>query len=327
MAALSSDWNWAKTAVIARQWKYLEPVRAYCELKGIAAQMAYEQPPHFWRLRETQALINWLKEDVRRLLSPIALRTWLSQQSTGPWFGLLGEAIESYVLEVGDADFLREHFLEWLAEWGREARRRQTGLMLVTAHGAKGLEFDNVIVLDGGWSGAVNSEDPNTERRLYYVAMTRARQTLALVQMGERHELLESMRSVPAIIKRPTRPTEVPPSELSRRYIRLMLKDIDLGFAGRFKSSHAVHSAIAALRPDDRLTLRETHRGTEVVSCHNVVVGRLAKRFQPPNGYRCIAASVGAVVCRTLDDVPAEFASHFASNAWEVVVPELIYER
>ena len=44
-----------------------------------------------------------------------------------------------------------EAFVEWLAEWGREARRRQRGLLLLTAHRAKGLEFDHVVVLDGGW--------------------------------------------------------------------------------------------------------------------------------------------------------------------------------
>ena len=44
-----------------------------------------------------------------------------------------------------------DHFIEWLAEWGRDARRRQRGLLLLTAHRAKGLEFDHVVVLDGGW--------------------------------------------------------------------------------------------------------------------------------------------------------------------------------
>ena len=44
-----------------------------------------------------------------------------------------------------------EHFTEWLAEWGRDVRRKQRGLLLLTAHRAMGLEFDHVVVLDGGW--------------------------------------------------------------------------------------------------------------------------------------------------------------------------------
>ena len=42
------------------------------------------------------------------------------------------------------------NFIEWLAEWGRDVRRQQRGLLLVTAHSAKGLEFDHVVVLDSG---------------------------------------------------------------------------------------------------------------------------------------------------------------------------------
>ena len=68
-----------------------------------------------------------------------------------------------------------------MAEWGREARRRQTGLLL-TAHRAKGLEFDHVVVLDGDWLRSGANEDADATRRLYYVAMTRARKTLALAR-------------------------------------------------------------------------------------------------------------------------------------------------
>ena len=58
-----------------------------------------------------------------------------------------------------EAELPVDHFIEWLAEWGREVRRRQTGLMLLTAHRAKGLEFDHVAVLDGGWDRVGQNED------------------------------------------------------------------------------------------------------------------------------------------------------------------------
>ena len=47
LAALDADWDWAGCAVIARQWKWLEPVRACCDLVGIPAQMANEEIPGF----------------------------------------------------------------------------------------------------------------------------------------------------------------------------------------------------------------------------------------------------------------------------------------
>ena len=77
-----------------------------------------------------------------------------------------------------------EGFTEWLAEWGRDFRRRPNGLLLLTAHRAKGLQFDHVIILDDDWRRTGRNEDPDAWRRLYYVAMTRARKTLAMARFG-----------------------------------------------------------------------------------------------------------------------------------------------
>ena len=52
LAALSPDWDWSRCAVIAREWRYLEPVRACCEHNGIPVQSAAEAFPSLWRLRE-----------------------------------------------------------------------------------------------------------------------------------------------------------------------------------------------------------------------------------------------------------------------------------
>ena len=47
----------------------------------------------------------------------------------------------------------------------------------------KGLKFDHVLVLDGAWEKVGKNEDTDASRRLYYVAMSRAKQTLTLMQM------------------------------------------------------------------------------------------------------------------------------------------------
>ena len=181
LAGLAPDWDWSKCAVIAREWKYLEPVRAFCEVHGIEAQMGNEEMPGFWHLRETRALVEWLRRRDTRLVDIAALRGWVDARPSGPWIELLREAVDEHELETGkDAEVSVDHFIEWLAEWGREVRRRQRGLLLLTAHRAKGLEFDHVVVLDGGWDkvNVDKGEDPDAPRRLYYVAMTRAGRTL-----------------------------------------------------------------------------------------------------------------------------------------------------
>ena len=58
LAALTPDWDWSRCAVIAREWKYLEPVRAFCELHDIPVQMGNEEIPSFWRLRETRSFVE-----------------------------------------------------------------------------------------------------------------------------------------------------------------------------------------------------------------------------------------------------------------------------
>jgi ATP-dependent DNA helicase RecQ len=244
-----------------------------------------------------------------------------------PWFELLREAVAEYADEIADAELPREYFVEWLAEWGREARRRRAGLLLSSAHAAKGLEFDHVAVLDGGWSKGARGEDPDAQRRLYYVAMTRAKHTLLLARMSGRHPLLDALGEDTALLHRtPMQIATVPPA-LARRYLRLSLRDVDLGFAGRLGAADPVHRAIGTLQPGDPLTLRTNGRALELLDNRGSVVGRLARGFEPPRDMQAIHARVAAIVCRRRDDgrPDAGYAERNRCDAWEVVVPELVY--
>jgi len=247
LSNLAPTWDWANSAVIAREWKFLEPIRSYCEMKGIPVQMADENMAQFWRLRETQALIEWLRTKEIKLVDTLAIGNWLDGQPSGPWWSLLQEAVEEYGLETNNTELPIDHFVEWLVEWGREVRRRQTGLMLLTAHRAKGLEFNHVAVLDGGWERTSRNEDKDASRRLYYVAMTRARETLTLARFDRVHALLDSLPKDTSVLHREPTHMQVPALELTRRYHRLSPREVDLGFAGRFAPGHSVHQNIAAL--------------------------------------------------------------------------------
>ena len=64
-----------------------------------------------------------------------------------------------------------------------KAEREQDAIRVMTMHASKGLEFDTVFITDaiGGnipHKGAVSEDDIQEERRLMYVAMTRAKKTL-----------------------------------------------------------------------------------------------------------------------------------------------------
>ena len=89
---------------------------------------------------------------------------------------------------------------------------------LLSAHRAKGLEFDHVVVLDGRWDHIGTNEDPDAPRRLYYVAMTRARQTLALTRLPGPHPFQDALHHNQSVLRR--EPFTFPPAspELARSY-------------------------------------------------------------------------------------------------------------
>ena len=350
LAALSSDWDWSRCAVISREWKFLEPVRALCESQHIPAQMGDEEIPRFWRLRETRALVAWLRGLDPPLVDGTALRAWVDARPPGPWIELLHEALDEHELETGGAEVPVAHFIEWLAEWWQEARRRQHGLLLLTAHRAKGLQFDHVAVLDGGWDRLDAEEDPDAPRRLYYVAMTRARQTLALARFDmtpprpnlarssfvheaapppyaiRRHPLLDGIGGIDSVIRRPANGVSAPAPELARRYRRPGLNEVNLGFAGRRPARDPVHRAIASLSPGDPLNVRVLDGDHfELLNRSGTTVSRLAKGFRPPPSTRCVAATVRAVVTWSREESDPQYRDGLKCDTWEVVVPELVF--
>ncbi|MCC5870300.1 MAG: ATP-dependent helicase, partial [Gammaproteobacteria bacterium] len=324
LAGLVPNWNWARCAVIARHWEVLEPVRSYCELLDIPVQWAADERVGMWRHRETQALVDWVQSAESRLIPAPDLRRWLAKQPAGPMWSQLVEAIDEYALEAGEDEQPVARFIEWLVDWGRESRQRQTGLMLLSAHRAKGLEFDHVAVLDGEWGSRSRGEDPDAPRRLFYVSMTRARQSLLLAAMSHRSALLAALQEGPELVRRQLQaPAEVAP-EVYRRRKLLSLSDVNLSFAGRYSDGHKVHRCIAMLKPGDPLVLAQQAGGWALRDSQGNPVGRLAKAFRMPGGMRVLSASVAAVLVRFAEDSAAEYRDRLRAERWEVVLPELV---
>jgi ATP-dependent DNA helicase RecQ len=332
MSRLAPDWNWTRCAIIGRAWKSLDPVRAYCELRGIPVQLADENSSGFWSLRETQALIAWLRQRSSQLIDVKTIQQWLDTkpdvEPSAHWWLYLREALAEYSLDVGEAELPLDHFLEWLAEWGREARRRQTGLLLLTAHKAKGLEFDHVAVLDGDWLRTGADEDADAPRRLYYVAMTRARLTLTLARFDRGHALIDGLPESLAILHRSPTDLPSPMPELAYRYQRPGWGEINLDFSGTRSAADTVHHNIASLTVDDALVLRQ-EQSKDWVLCDTQggMVGKLSRKFAPPKGMHCIRARVVAVHVRRLKDVGEEHKARIrdGNESWEMVVPEFVF--
>ena len=73
--------------MIARNWSHLDPVRSLWELegvKGIPVQMANEEFTGVWHLRETRALVDWLRGQDSRLATRAGLDVWLAGYAPEP---------------------------------------------------------------------------------------------------------------------------------------------------------------------------------------------------------------------------------------------------
>ena len=254
------------------------------------------------------------------------IEDWLASRAPNPWIELLQAAAE-YVLETGGAETPVDSFIEWLAEWGREVRRRQRGLLLLTAHRAKGLEFDHVVVLDGGWDLVGRDEDADAPRRLYYVAMTRAKQSLVLMRLLGKHRFQEALLNTSsALLQREPVALTPPAPELSRRYQRLSLRDVFLSFGGYREPEHPVHADISALSPGDPLQARMGADRWELLDQNGTVAGQLARGFRAASGVRCACATVMAIVEWDRERSDPDYRDGLRCESWEVVVPEIVFE-
>jgi ATP-dependent DNA helicase RecQ len=322
LSRLDPDWAWRRCAVIARDWRRLEPVRAYAEALGIPIDMANETLPSLWRLREMQGFIRALLADRTRLLSIPDLVAILNAQPQSRWTNLIGEGIGTLARELVEKAAPVSDIVQWFGEWSRDVRGEQRGLLLMTAHRAKGLEFDHVAILNGGWDRPSRGEDADAPRRLFYVAMTRARATLSVLTDAP-HAFVQSGD---AILPRRITPDTAALPRARLRYVPPDPKLVDLSFAGRLKASDPSLNAIAAAYPGDPVHLIRDGDRWRIDNAQGQTLARLSRAFAPPDGTTFLRGEVAAILNWRREDGGEDFHHLLRRDAWEVVLPELVFE-
>ncbi len=121
-----------------------------------------------------------------------------------PEIALADEAIRESAREHGND---LPSFLAHLSLLTRESEGARTveRVKLLTFHAAKGLEFP-VVFIAGAEEGIIPmGDDPDEERRLFYVALTRARDALFITHCAQRmvHGVLASARPSPFLAEIP----------------------------------------------------------------------------------------------------------------------------
>lgn len=330
--------EWGRFAVIARRWDDLEPLAALCRLRGIPVRLLRDNyTPDIHATREGDQLLSLLREEFRQarrsrvLLRSGTLSRWFRRRYGSTVESLIEHpqraALAQFIVECESvapgSEQVVQNLIESIYEHGSGGRNvsgdRPNGpLVLMTAHRAKGLEFDHVLILDGGgWSDA-NDE----ERRLFYVAMTRARKTLTVCESsGGHHAFIRDLGQLPLR----SRPGGF---EIDHRLAhRTWIADpeqIVLSWPGYFSATAPIHKAIAAIDVGSSLELRprsDRKPGWEIADSKGVAVTRMAQKFTPPTG-KVINVRVSAILARKAKDGDA---ANLKCKSWELVLPEIEY--
>ena len=347
LSELDPDWQWNRCAIIARNWVDLDPVRSACVVHGIPVQSAREELSSFWRARETREFLTTLEASESTTIETSEIQRYRTDLPEDPWAALLAQALEELMLEESHAAVLPTAFVRnWLGEWSKEIRRRQQGLLLTSAHRAKGLEFDHVVILDGRWTSTSAAEDSETPRRLYYVSMTRARETLSLISLedggregsrdnslpADRDErasaLLQPLRGAPSVLERQAPSPGIADPRLDVRVAECTMKDVVLSFAGWRPAKGKAHRVIARLEPGDPLSLKRENGQWMIFDHVGNQVGRMARKWSPPAGMAIDRAVVQGIFTRwAKDEADEERRQRLRCETWEVVVPKLQLSR
>jgi ATP-dependent DNA helicase RecQ len=317
----------SEIAVLARTHASLEPVRAACELFDLRYQLlspeANASRVSLMQSREGCRIAALLRPRRSKLVSFEAISRWVSGlqhlEPVNPYWEDIGSCIEEFSEEANATRVPAMELLEGLYEAGNEAKRsgHRGAIKLMTAHGAKGQEFAHVIIMDcGDWRSG--NED---ERRLLYVAMTRAKMSLVLLRAEDgRNSYLTDLSTVEGVLHvlPDVRPTPKP--ELSRRCVSLGPAEVDLGFAGRAPSKDAIHRLISDLRVGDELWVK----GRELRTSKDKVVGKLSAKATLAAPFA--KGKITGVMVRTKAKTDSKYSDSLRSDAWEVVLAELVID-
>ncbi len=324
LSHLDPDFAWSRTAIISRDWRRLGPVRAYAEKLGIPVEMANEKLPSVWRMREMQRLVAGLRERPTALLTVQDILDELNRQRSTRWVDMIAEGIAELARDIGPKTIPVPDAVEWLAEWAQEIRSEQRGLLLLTAHRSKGLEFDHVVILNGGWQVISEGEDGEAPRRLFYVAMTRARRTLAVVTRGT-HAFVHADSDSELLRKiQPPKRLDLPEPD---HYQLPDMGTVDLSYAGRLADFSPTIRAIAEAEIGDPVTLEWQQAKCLVLDAKGRVLGRMAATWAPPVGTRLVSGCVGAIIRWRKEFNEEAYRQYIKRDEWDAILPEFVFRR
>ena len=163
------DWMCDRITTLETHLRVLKGLAPYAAINFIRKGMGYEE-----YLREYAEYRKIKPEELSEILDRLTEST-KGINSLEEW--------EAYI----------EDYTAKLEEQARKAEQEREGVLISTLHGVKGLEYDQVYILNVNegsmpYRKAVLEPAIEEERRLFYVGMTRARKKLTLCYVRQQYE-------------------------------------------------------------------------------------------------------------------------------------------
>jgi ATP-dependent DNA helicase RecQ len=330
--------DWSRIAVLSSTHQELAEVRALAEQQGIAVRWwaARNAMPPLPQVREIHQFLEGLAGQRSALVRAADLilhaREMFPRQAGNPWVVFLNRALEAWQSESDNAELPSQEALEFLYETCAESRREFSygeGMTLSTVHAAKGTEHDHVLLI-GHWPLNRNRAKQEEARRVFYVGMTRARQSLSIFDCPAFGPSLPATLSGPAVLRREAAITPRDHRQAPLSYEVLGLEDINLGYPGLFAETHAIHAALAALQPGDALSLRPQlpRGGLGLCDASGTWVAQLSRKAEASWSDRTASireARVLALVRRRGDqDEDLQRRGRYVVSDWEIPIVEVV---
>ena len=220
-----------------------------------------------------------------------------------------------------------DRLFEYTAEQRRDRMLGQ-GIFLGTIHSAKGMEFSHVFALDGDWKIPHSQKEREEERRILYVAMTRAKENLVLMRSLQNPNPFIGEFKGESILPRNC---QTPPENRENRdffqYEILGLNDIYMDYAGCFPAHHPIHKHIAGLDTGCEVFLANQNRRVEILNREKYCVARLASGAAEKWHDRLSnihKVKVLSLIKRDSNDPDENFEKRIKTDSWELPILEVV---
>jgi ATP-dependent DNA helicase RecQ len=284
------------------------------------------------RIREIQDAVNYLAGHKTESRNPRELKKEIMGRFAvrNTWTNLVEQTLDAWQRITPDMEISLARALDFVMETLAEERREQktgNGVFLGTVHSVKGMEFPYVFILDGGWT----RKDIEEERRLYYVGMTRAKESLFLCRMAD-----SANPHVMALAGHPmVHDTTAPASTLVNYSDGLTvsilgLEDLYISFAGKFPKNHPIHRHLAELETGDPVTLEEKEGTIRIIDAAGRPLAKLSskasEKWSGKTHFAMKARALG-IVRRHTTDGEARKDYPTLVDTWEIPIVEVLHKK